>query len=114
MSMVDEQLATAYHEAGHAVAAWRLRARLRTASIVPGDNYLGYFRNPSPRRLRGFEQDDSARGRWYAQRDILICMAGPIAESRFCPEARPNGIPGGTDQERIVAFALALDEENAG
>ena len=33
--------ATAYHEAGHDIVGWRLGLRLKSATIVPGDDYDG-------------------------------------------------------------------------
>ena len=38
------ECATAYHEAGHAVAAFLLRRRLRRATIIPDEDSLGHIR----------------------------------------------------------------------
>jgi len=42
---------TAYHEAGHAVAAWSLGLKVRKATIVPADDHLELAVHDSP--LRG-------------------------------------------------------------
>jgi hypothetical protein len=48
--------ATAFHEAGHAAAAWRLGIKVKCASIVPTEEILGYVeyaqRMPASERAR--------------------------------------------------------------
>ena len=51
--------ATAYHEAGHAVAAWSLGAEIRKASIVPEDGSYGSVEHTST--LRGLDFDGCER-----------------------------------------------------
>jgi hypothetical protein len=49
MKITKALQATAYHEAGHAVAAWYLGAGVESASIVPDDDTTGrvyYERHP--------------------------------------------------------------------
>jgi ATP-dependent Zn protease len=37
--------ATAYHEAGHAVACFVMRAKVKTATILPSEDYSGRVRH---------------------------------------------------------------------
>jgi ATP-dependent Zn protease len=69
--------ATAYHEAGHAIAAWRRRITLRSVSIIKGDDSHGriIFSNP---RFRGAEPTE----RW-AEGRIVTALAGPLAQRRY-------------------------------
>lgn len=39
--MSPDLRATAFHEAGHAVAAWQLGLGIKSVTIEPGANYLG-------------------------------------------------------------------------
>jgi ATP-dependent Zn protease len=74
--------ATAYHEAGHAVAAWCLGYRPATASILAGDDSAGQVRHESPFPGINFEFDGSDWTRLKIERAIMICLAGPIAQRR--------------------------------
>jgi ATP-dependent Zn protease len=74
--------ATAYHEAGHAVAAWYLGYRPATASILAGDDSAGQVRHENPFPGINFEFDGSDWTRLKIERAIMICLAGPIAQRR--------------------------------
>ena len=75
--------ATAYHEAGHAIAAWNLGYRPTTASIVPGGDLVGEVRHENPFPGIDFEFDGSDMTRLKIERAIIICLAGPIAQKRY-------------------------------
>ncbi len=90
--------ATAYHEAGHAVAAVLLHVRgpIREVTIVPDDPYNDgevrfLYPNREPRRC---EVDH-----W-----ILQCVAGRWAECRYQGGDNPGGAEG--DYERCVTWAV--------
>jgi len=79
---------TAYHEAGHAAAAWHLGRAVRWASIVETEDYLGSirkYRQPSHKRV---EYDDSPKLVAQIENSILICYAGPLAQRRKFPRSR--------------------------
>jgi hypothetical protein len=74
--------ATAYHEAGHAVAGHSLGITLYSATIVPSDDASGKVEHRSLFR-REFYFDGSDRARLLAERYIMTCLAGPLAHRRY-------------------------------
>jgi ATP-dependent Zn protease len=79
--------ATAIHEAGHAVAAWLLRVRVNSATIIPHSGALGHVTHANPLRGVDLEWDDSDRARLRAERYIKVCLAGPLAQKKFNPRS---------------------------
>lgn len=78
---------TCHHEAGHAVAAWRLGLKVRRVTIVPGADYDGFAEHDSPLRGIRLDLDDSDRARMRAEKAIMVCLAGTIAQRRFAPRS---------------------------
>ena len=78
--------ATTYHEAGHAVAAWRVGVRCKLLSTVADETSAGrhvhtpYFSGMNP------EYDDSPRVQRRLENMALVCLAGPAAQRRFNPK----------------------------
>jgi hypothetical protein len=72
--------ATAYHEAGHMLAAWRTGIRIKRATIVPGKGFAGLVEQESSLRRT---QLDSDRARLRAEKWVLIALAGPAAQRHF-------------------------------
>lgn len=97
--------ATAYHEAGHAVAAWKLGYRPISASVVAAEGSVGevWHENPFSGVNLEFDGTDLARSR--VERAIMIRLAGPIAQKRYRPTSWRRG-QGGADY--AVAADLAL------
>jgi hypothetical protein len=81
--MAMSREATAYHEAGHAVAAWSVGYRPTTASIEAGNDSVGQVRHEEPFPGISFEFDGSDMARLKIERAIMICLAGPIAQKRY-------------------------------
>jgi hypothetical protein len=88
--------ATAYHEAGHAAAAWLLNIRLRKVTIVPEGDALGYVLRRGiafPKRVRetlecgAISDRDKAWAQFIAERHAVICLAGNEAQKRFNPRS---------------------------
>jgi len=81
------ELATAYHEAGHAVIALFLGVRVHTATARKQESYDGLVRHAKLVRLsdHGDAGDNSVRARW--EKAILIAMAGGIAQRKFSPRS---------------------------
>jgi hypothetical protein len=75
--------AIAYHEAGHMIAAWRSRVKIRRATIVPAGDFYGIVDHESPLRGVRLEIDGSDRARLKAEKAILILLAGPAAQRCF-------------------------------
>ena len=80
----------AYHEAGHAVAAWRLGIALRRAgvTIVP-DRAKGNLGSVSHVQFvnRNVPWRDSDRDRIRAEKLAQLSLAGEIAQRRFSPRS---------------------------
>jgi len=78
---------TAYHEAGHAVAAWWLFLKFRYVTIKPDGDTLGHVKfNRSPKWFSP-DIDKSDRVRLFAERHIISSFAGQIAEAQVPGQA---------------------------
>jgi len=73
--------ATAYHEAGHAIAAWRCRVRIKSVTIRPA---AGEYHGRLLFRSIRTPQDMSER---WAERHIVTALAGPLAQRKFAPRS---------------------------
>ncbi len=90
--------AVAYHEAGHAAAAWRLGIEFSEVTIVPAEDALGYVRRSGVvfrKQVREtLELGGSDRSRAWAQfraeRYAVYCFAGFAAQKRFDPRSARN------------------------
>jgi len=82
-------LSVAYHEAGHAVAAFALGVPVQRATIVPGEESAGHIKHAKifP-RSDSPEWDTSYRNRGRAERSVIIFLAGDIAERHHNPKRR--------------------------
>ncbi len=75
---------TAYHEAGHAVAAYWHRIRLDGATIEPDADSQGKVRHGNPlAKLRPDVGETGRRGRERMEALVLTALAGPAAQRRF-------------------------------
>jgi hypothetical protein len=86
--------ATAYHEAGHAVAMAQRYQRFRTVTIEPGDGYLGQVQGPPIPMwiLNGSASRHRVTG-WYNDQ-VFILLAGPRAERRITGRSNHRGASG--------------------
>jgi hypothetical protein len=78
----------AYHEAGHAVVAWRLGVGIRRASIVPEeqDGSAGHVLNRKLLRQSSYDielADRFSPSRLQAEKRVMVSMAGELAQRRF-------------------------------
>lgn len=80
----QELRATAYHEAGHAVAFRHHDIPFEVASIIPdeADDSLGHVTAAFPARFHLDSGTTSVRQRIHAERRIIALLAGPAAEAR--------------------------------
>ncbi len=108
-------LASAYHEAGHAVIAWRHHIWVRERGITLNDDLSGnchVHRKAFPGLLNMFKNSNNPRlikgYRLDIQADVEICLAGPLAEKRFRKIRNSNGkllFPGAEDDlNQAMAF----------
>ncbi len=105
-------MATAYHEAGHAVVGYDLRQRLRKVSIIPNETSAGRcaFAGFGPKFNP--EADVSWRVRTRLERSIIVSLAGPEAERVF--RGRRNNVGAAGDFSDAVDYAsylVSTDEE---
>jgi hypothetical protein len=108
---------TAYHEAGHAVAAWRNhQLKMRdyvTIATDPQRGSLGHLRNP-PRFISELERSGGASGRaiLQAERFAIGCLAGNAAECWHRGGKRRHLAGGGQDREQAVEILSHLVGSN--
>jgi hypothetical protein len=65
------------------IAAWRSRVKIRSATIVPAEDFYGLVEHESPLRGVRLGIGGSDRARLKAEKAILIWLAGPAAQRRF-------------------------------
>jgi hypothetical protein len=97
--------ATAYHEAGHAVAAIHHYVKLHKVTIVPtadgsasGHIITGTLHHFDP------EPNTSAKARDEAERLMIMLLAGGVAESRF--RGRHNWVGAKRDMHTVTNMSL--------
>jgi len=74
---------TAYHEAGHAVAAYHLRRGTKYVTIEGDDEALGRTRHTRCPSLFRSDVDQGPRTCALTERECLVNFAGPAAEARL-------------------------------
>jgi len=82
-SVSKRLLATAYHEAGHAVAARHEGRATKRVTIVPEGDTLGVCSFYPLRETESFAWDASTRNRIRIERLIISALGGCAAEARF-------------------------------
>lgn len=119
----DLRWATAVHEAGHAVAAHVLGRGIRRATLEEGEDTLGHVEKyqRGPRWFERLEEAQSggpggslieARFRRAVERDVMIALAGGLAQREFLGhEIEDTGA--GLDR-RPPELAVALSEKHGG
>lgn len=92
---------TAIHEAGHTVAAYYLNVRIEHVTIVPAKDYRGRLKHTAVRFGRHGLFDDSVRGTDRAERHIMVCYAGELAQRKLAPRSKWH-IGGSDDNQRAM------------
>jgi ATP-dependent Zn protease len=109
-TLVDPQrLATAYHEAGHAVMGCIVGDPPLSATIVPdGKGAVGKvkFEAGIPEFAKSYLNDSPAK-RQYAEQRILVELAGTAAHNLLEP-GRPSDLGDQTDADSARDFAREL------
>ncbi|QKC81546.1 hypothetical protein EB232_07700 [Mesorhizobium sp. NZP2077] len=101
------RIATAYHEAGHAVAALTYGGHVRIVTIDPAHGATGSVAYDSPMRRLRPDLRITPAGRMKIEAAIIIALAGEIAQRRH----RPSSIRtwhGGSDRELAADLALRI------
>ena len=74
---------TAYHEAGHAVGAFAIGRRFNKVTIVPDDDTLGSLTGCGWGSKLSPELDEGARLRHRVEAEIILSLAGCVAEAKM-------------------------------
>jgi hypothetical protein len=96
-----------FHEAGHAVVAWRRGLKAHGATIVPSLDFLGSVQHANPLRGIHLEWDGSGRARLGVETGIVVLLAAPAAQRRFKPRSW-RSYYGVSDHERAADLAMAI------
>jgi len=94
---------TAYHEAGHAVAAFEMKRSFRHVTIEPDEESLGHIMFTKFRDSFRPDIDSYSKIRNPLEKAIITALAGPIAEQIF--SGRKNLIGAGGDFHNASEYA---------
>jgi hypothetical protein len=105
---VGEIESTAYHEAGHAVAALHVGRAVKSVTIVPDDDGSDGKVRHYPLRGKWLQPDVhiDTRARNHFETTITVLLAGPAAERKY--RGRWNHQGAGADRDRAFDLALRL------
>src|SRR5690348_14957655 len=96
---------TAYHEAGHAVAAVLLRRPFRYATIMPDDDdSLGHVQYLAAPASLDWDDDNDTRLQRHLERVMMTALAGLVAEARLA--GRRYWQQAGHDLDTVRDYAL--------
>ena len=99
--------ATAYHEAGHAIAAWRNYLTFKYVTIKPEAGSLGHMlHNRLPKWFKP-DIESTDRQRLHGERLIVTNFAGQIAEAKFRRRRPRYGMHGDNQSDVDMAFHFA-------
>jgi ATP-dependent Zn protease len=76
---VSRRTGTAYHEAGHAVAAYLVRKKFRYVTIRANGEYEGYMRHYQKRDAFLIDGEEHAMTRTSIEKDMMVSLAGGAA-----------------------------------
>ena len=106
--------ATAYHEAGHAVAAIEMGFKVSSVSIQPDEFSHGRTVHNNPLyRMNLNSHEHSDRLRLRVERAVIIALAGPEAQQRYNPRTiRKQDVKDDVDRVmRVLSEFTASNEE---
>jgi Peptidase family M41 len=103
---------TAYHEAGHAVAAFFHDVPIRHVTIVPGSDYLGrttYMPRVVSALRRVLDDRGSLRDRELVEHKLLSSACGRAAARRLTGRTSYTGAAGDFENEDEIMFGLGYE-----
>lgn len=111
--------ATAYHEAGHVAANLLLGIKVKTATIKPGDGYLGRVEDATTaaalksinRVMDAVQNGDRAarrRARERAENALMTLLAGNVAQRFFSKKRIAKGAM--SDWQKALEYCEALSD----
>lgn len=105
---------TAYHEAGHAVAAWILGLKFKQVTIHPtGRGTLGCITELNAPRWFRPDLQMTPRIRVMAERRILVFFAGKCAQEQYLGKGVRTGYESDYDAAVALAAKLCSDSDVA-
>lgn len=107
MTALAQRKATAYHEAGHAVAAHHCGVRVRTTTIEAQGDTSGQVEHTNPIHGIRIDFDKSDRTRLRVERLIIVCLAGPSAQTKFHSLSWRHW-HGHSDHEKATDLAMSM------
>jgi hypothetical protein len=115
MDEKHDPLATAHHEAGHAVASilWFHRA-FKRVSVVEDDDSWGHVEQPLPGTWFRPDIEVDGRVRRRIEKEVMILWAGPLCEERLT--GRFNEALADSDlrtMEHLASYVTGAAEETA-
>ena len=113
MAQEIELRATAFHEAGHAVAAFMLGRAFTRVSIKPDDLTVGRCSFRTPGTWYRPEEEMSAPTRRMLEHRIMISLAGPETEARATGAFDPQASQEDLDRALDHACLMAADPSEA-
>ena len=100
---------TAYHEAGHAVMAWRLGGRVTQVTIDPDDD----GGPPRSGHTQVLWRTSGISDKVFAQITVQISLAGPVAEMIYAGDPdHPGAVPEWAADWKEAWEAAALIKPN--
>lgn len=119
VSLSNEEV-VATHEAGHVVAAYRLRIPFsgpRAITIIPGEEYLGRFTHKDIFKWRGGELPDNGHSRLKLERVVQTALAGIEAQRHLDPSSIRYGKfygdwDGGNDYHQAIELIDSFTSGN--
>jgi hypothetical protein len=107
--------AVAHHEAGHAIAAWRLERRVFSVTIEPEESIGGsvIHKNPLHGLNIGHFGDDSPRERRRAENSMLIALSGPAAQRKY-NRRTVRHYHGASDRKHVYELLIHLCGSDSG
>ena len=110
-----EREATAYHEAGHAVAGFALKRAFTKVSIVPDDTTVGHCAfMPRPLKKNPEYRTVDSKFRNIMERRAMTYLAGGEAEQLFYRIGKLTGrVQKHLDVGNHIAWGLGIDNSHA-
>ncbi len=96
----------AFHEAGHAVAAYFLDIPIKSLTIIHGKDYVGHLIREKVARSLAPEIDTSLRNFNRMERLARIALAGDIAQKIHAPRSSDGA---GLDRQTVADIASRLN-----
>lgn len=92
-----DRKATAYHEAGHAVAAMESRVRLSSVSIIPDDESYGHCTYSIPWLERSPEIENVYKWRYRLENLAVVALSGVAAQELYLGGEPEHGFENDVD-----------------